>query len=146
MKPLKLVTNAGVAPELAEEGVAPKREEELGIPIKGIPHVGVCISDLKRSVKFYEMLGFAKEKDRGLNKDAPVIMRHDSGVAINLSSQEDPNQNHLPITLEVDSLTKTRNFLRHNDINIADSYEDDTYQVVCVKDPDNNVIELNHYQ
>ena len=143
---IKIVRECWVAPELAEEGVAPKLEEVLGIPIKGITHVGVCISDLKRSVKFYETLGFAKEKDRGLNKDDPVIMRHGSGVAINLLSQEGSNHNYLPIALEVNSLTKTRAFLQHNDINISDSYEDDTHQVVCVKDPDNNVIELNHYQ
>jgi len=143
---IKVARECWVAPEVAEEGVAPKLKQVSGIPIKGITHVGVCISDLKRSVKFYEMLGFAKEDERSSSKDDPVTMRHGSGVAINLQSQEDANHNHLPIALEVDSLTKTRAFLQYNDINIADSYEDDMHQVVCVKDPDNNVIELNHYQ
>ena len=143
---IKIARLSWVAPELAEEGVAPKLEEVSGIPIKGIDHVGVYISDLKRSVKFYEMLGFAKEKDRSSTQDDPVIMRHGSGVAINLLSQKDSNHDYLPIALEVNSLSKTRAFLEYNDIDIADSYEDDVHQVVCVKDPDNNVIELNHYQ
>ncbi len=145
-KAIKVASTSWVAPELAEEGVAPKLEEVSGIPIKDIDHVGVCISDLKRSVRFYKMLGFAKEKDRGLTKDDRVIMRHGSGVAINLLSQEDRNHNYPSIALEVSSLSKTRAFLEYNDIDIADSYEDNAHQVVCIKDPDNNVIELNHYQ
>ena len=135
-----------VAPELAEDGVAPKLEEVSGIPIKDIDHVGICISDLERSMRFYEMLGFANEKEIGLTPDDPVIMRHGSGVTINLLNQKDSGHAHPPIALEVKSLSKTRAFLEYNGIDVVDTYEDDSCQRICVKDPDNNVIELNQYQ
>ncbi len=135
-----------VAPELAGEGVAPKLEEVSGIPIKNIDHVGICISDLERSVTFYEKLGFTKERDRGFDRGRPVIMRHNSGVEINLLHKKDRDHAYPPVALEINSLSQTRAFLEFNDIDIIDSYQDELHSVVCVKDPDDNVIELNHYQ
>jgi phosphoribosylformimino-5-aminoimidazole carboxamide ribotide isomerase len=140
---IKIASESRVAPELADVGVAPKLEEVFGIPINGITHVGVAVSDINRSVKFYEMLGFANENDTASNQDDLGPMRHGSGVAINLLRQTDSIHNHLPIALEVSSLTKTRAFLDYNEINVTDAYEDNIHQVVCVKDPDNNVIEFN---
>jgi phosphoribosylformimino-5-aminoimidazole carboxamide ribotide isomerase len=140
---IKIASESRVAPELADVGVAPKLEEVFGIPINGITHVGVAVSDINRSVKFYEMLGFANENDTASNQDDLGPMRHGSGVAINLLRQADSIHNHLPIALEVSSLTKTRAFLDYNEINVTDAYEDNIHQVVCVKDPDNNVIEFN---
>ncbi|MFT5136087.1 MAG: phosphoribosylformimino-5-aminoimidazole carboxamide ribotide isomerase [Arenicella sp.] len=140
---IKIGIESRVAPELAELGVAPKLEEIFGIPINGITHVGVGTSDLKRSIEFYEMLGFAQEDDTGVKQYDSVVMRHGSGVAINLLSKTDSIKNRLPISLEVSSLTKTRAFLEYNDVDVSDSYKDNIHQVVCVKDPDNNVIELN---
>ena len=143
---IKIARESEVPSELAEVGVAPKLEEGLGIPIQRVAHVSVGVSDLKRSVKFYQKLGFAKDRHSALNAGAPVIMRHGSGVAINLLSQADPSHHYGAIALEVSSLAKTRAVLQHNDIGIADSYESDTHHVVCIKDPDNNVIELHNYQ
>jgi phosphoribosylformimino-5-aminoimidazole carboxamide ribotide isomerase len=143
---IKVARGSSVAPELAEEGVAPYQEEVSGIPIKDICHVGICISDLERSVQFYEMIGFSKEKDRGFSQGNSVIMRHNSGVAINLLNLKAGDHIYPPITLEISSLTRTRAFLEYNDIEIADFYEDETRSVVCVKDPDNNVLEFIHYQ
>ena len=73
-------------------------------------------------------------------------MRHGSGVAINLLNQKGSGHAHPPIALEVKSLSKTRAFLEYNGIDVVDTYEDDSCQRICVKDPDNNVIELNQYQ
>jgi phosphoribosylformimino-5-aminoimidazole carboxamide ribotide isomerase len=140
---IKIGIESRVAPELAEVGVAPKLEEVFGVPINGITHVSVGASDLRRSTEFYEMLGFAQEDDTGVKQNDSVIMRHGSGAAINLVSKTDSIQHHLPIALEVSSLTKTRAFLEYNDVNVSDSYEDNIHQVVCVRDPDNNVIEFN---
>ena len=143
---IKVARGSSVAPELAEEGVAPYHEEVSGIPIKDIYHVGICISDLDRSVKFYEMIGFSKEKDHGFSRGNSVTMRHNSGVAINLLNLKAGDHIYPSIALEINSLTRTRAFLEYNDIEIADSYEDDTRSVVCVKDPDDNVLEFIHYQ
>jgi phosphoribosylformimino-5-aminoimidazole carboxamide ribotide isomerase len=140
---IKIASESRVAPELAEVGVAPKLEEIFGIPINGITNVGVGVSDPIKSVKFYEMLGFAMEDNTASNQDNLVIMRHGSGVAINLVSQSGSIPGDLPIALEVSSLTQTRAFLDYNEINITDAYKDNIHQVVCVKDPDNNVIEFN---
>lgn len=143
---IKVARMSWVAPELAEEGVAPKLAEVSGIPIKDIDHVSVYIGDLERSVQFYERLGFAKEKEIHTTKDDNVIMRHGSGVEINLLNQKGSGQYHPPIALEVNSVAQTRIFLEYNDIGVVDSYQDDTRTVLCLKDPDNNIIELNHYQ
>ena len=143
---IKIARESRVAPELAEVGVAPQLDQVAGIPINGITNVGVGISDIRRSVKFYEMLGFAKQEQNPLNKGDQVIMRHGSGVAINLVTEDSGIHHDLPIALEVSSLTKTRAFLQHNKIDIVDSYEDYAHRFICVKDPDNNLIELNQYQ
>jgi phosphoribosylformimino-5-aminoimidazole carboxamide ribotide isomerase len=143
---IKIARESEVAPELADLGVAPKLEEVSGIPIKGITYISVGISDLQRSVDFYQKLGFSAEDQRGLNEGDAVIMSHSSGVAINLLSQQNAVANYPPIALEVSSLTQTRASLQHNEITIADSYENDTYQTICIKDPDNNLIELNRLQ
>ncbi|MFT4635132.1 MAG: phosphoribosylformimino-5-aminoimidazole carboxamide ribotide isomerase [Arenicella sp.] len=143
---IKIARESRVAPELAEMGVAPQLDQIAGIPINGITNVGVGISDIRRSVKFYEMLGFAKQEQSTLNKGDQVIMRHGSGVAINLVTEETNIQHVLPIALEVSSLTKTFASLEHNKIDIVYSYEDYAHRCICVKDPDNNLIELNHHQ
>jgi phosphoribosylformimino-5-aminoimidazole carboxamide ribotide isomerase len=135
-----------VAPEVAEQGVAPKLEEISGIPIQGINHVGVYVSDLDRSVSFYEQLGFTKEADRGFNKGRPVVMRHHSGIAINLINQaERGNAGQAQIALEVSSLSQTRAFMDYNGIPMENPRDDDGSGPVFVKDPDNNLIELNRF-
>lgn len=135
-----------VDPELATEGVAPKLEEVSGIPIKNIDHVGIFTSNLDRSVKFYEMLGFSYLENRGFEHGNPVVMRHDSGVAINLLNQKGQEHTHSHVALEVRSLAQTQAFLDDNDIAVADSSDDGTKAKISVKDPDDNLIELDHYR
>lgn len=143
---IELARTSRIAPELANEGVAPKHEETSGIPIKHIDHVGIFVNDLERSVKFYQNLGFVQEKDDGFYEGKPVVMRHHSGVAINLLHPEKRTQSHTQIALEVASLSRTRAFMEYNDIAIADSYDHGTKGALYIKDPDDNVIELNRYR
>lgn len=144
---IKVARASSVAPEVAEQGIAPRLEEVSGIPIQNIDHVGIYISDLDRSVKFYEKLGFDKEEDRGFGEGRPVVMRHYSGVAINLFNQSGGDTgSHAQIALEVGSLSQTRAFMEYNGIEMENAREDDGSGAVHIKDPDNNLIELDRYR
>lgn len=143
---IKTARASRVAPEIAEQGVAPKFEEVSGIPIKNIDHVGIFISDLERSVAFYQNLGFDKEEDRGFNQGEPVVMRHHSGVAINLLDQKKRDKGHTQIALEVSSLSQTRAFMEYNGIEITNSFSDESGGTIYIKDPDQNLIELDRYR
>jgi len=133
-----------VAPEVAEQGVAPRIEEVAGIPIQGIHHVGIFISDLDRSVEFYKRLGFDKEEDRGFRKGRPVVMRHQSGVAINLLDQSGHDRGgYAHIALDVGSLNQARAFMEYNGIEMENADNDDGSGAVYIKDPDDNLIELD---
>ncbi len=138
---IEVARTSRIAPELANEGVAPKHDEVSGIPIKNIDHVGIFVSDLERSLKFYETLGFIKEEGQG----EPILIRHPSGVTIKLLHHKDRRQSHTQIALEVSSLSQTRAFMEYNGIGIADSYDHGTKGAVCIKDPDDNLIELARY-
>ena len=140
---IEVARTSHIAPELANEGVAPKLEAVSGIPIKNIDHVGIFVSDLDRSLKFYETLGFIKKEGLGFSQGKPVLMRHPSGVAIKLLHHEDRSKSPTQIALRVSSLAQTRAFMEYNGIGIADSYDYGTKGVVCIKDPDDNLIELH---
>jgi len=144
---IHLARTSRVAPELAEQGVAPKLEEVAGIPIKAIDHVGIYVSDLDRSIGFYEMLGFEKEVDHGFQRGRPVVMRHHSGVAINLLNESQRMaQGQTQIALEVSSLSQTRAFMEYNDIEITDTFDGETSGTIYIKDPDDNLLELDRYR
>lgn len=143
---IKVARASRVAPEIANEGVAPKLDEVSGVPIRSIDHVGIYISDLDRSMKFYEMLGFQKQEDHGFNKGKPVVMRHHSGVTINLFNKEHGKAGHTQIALEVSSLSQTRAFMEYNGIDIAHSFDHEGGGTVYIKDPDDNLIELDRYR
>jgi len=143
---IKVARASRVAPELAEQGVAPKLEEVSGVPIRNIDHVGIFVSDLDRSVEFYEMLGFEKEADRGFTEGRPVVMRHHSGVAINLLHEKRGAEGQTQIALEVSSLAQTRAFMEYNGIDITHDFDGETAGAIYIKDPDDNLIELDRYR
>lgn len=144
---IKVARASRVAPELAEEGVGPKLEEVSGIPIKSIDHVGITVTDLARSVKFYEMLGFEQVEDGGFEEGKPVVMRHYSGVTIKLLKRTNGAiQGGTQIALEVGSLSKTRAFMDYNDIEVTDTYDFESGGAIYIRDPDDNVIELDMYR
>ena len=143
---IEISSASQVDPELAHEGVAPMLNEVSGVPIKNFDYVGIYISNLDRSVKFYQALGFAREEGQGSSEGNSVVIRHHTGVAFNLMEQKDHNCAYPPVALEVASLSQTRAFLEYNEIDIVDTYDDGTRAAVYVKDPDENLIELNHYK
>ncbi len=143
---IQVARASSVAPEVAGQGVAPKLEEVSGIPIKNIDHVGIFISDLDQSVTFYETLGFEKVADRGFDKGKPVVMRHPSGVAINLFNRDDSKASPTQIALEVSSLSQTRAFMEYHGIDITHSFDHEGGGTVYIKDPDANLIELDRYR
>ncbi len=53
------------------------------IPILGLAHIGIRVHDLERSVRFYELLGFAKTAGP-LGPEPVAILEHPSGLEINL--------------------------------------------------------------
>ena len=64
------------------------------LKIKNVNHVGIRGSDKVKSVAFYELLGFEFKSDVGFEDGHPIIMRHPSGVVLNLlgpSNQCDTN-------------------------------------------------------
>ncbi len=75
-----------------------------------------------------------------------MTLRHKSGISVNLVNQRASGIKSPPLALEVNSVPQTRSFLEYNDIDIVDTYEDDGRTVLRLKDPDDNIIELNHYQ
>ena len=54
------------------------------LSIESVNHVGIRVSDRDRSVSFYETLGFENLGDVGFDQGHPVIMKHPSGVVLNL--------------------------------------------------------------
>ena len=53
------------------------------IPIVGLAHIGIRVHDLERSVRFYELLGFAKTAGP-IGPEPVAILDHPSGVEVNL--------------------------------------------------------------
>ena len=85
------------------------------IEIQGIEHIGIRIREKPRSLAFYEDLGFAVVADTGFEKGHPVIMRHPSGVVLNLlgPSTEEKNENVLmDIERRYSTLEDFNNFVK----------------------------------
>ena len=128
------------------------------LPIESVNHVGIRISDKTASVGFYQLLGFEFRSDAGFEQGHPIIMKHPSGVVLNLLGPAtvtdksnvlmDIEEKHPGIThvaLTVSSLDETRAFLEANDIAITGSFSFGTMSAVFIRDPDRNVIELDAY-
>ena len=126
--------------------------------IESVNHIGIRIKDKARSVAFYELLGFEFGTDAGFDDGHPIILKHPSGVVLNLlgpaNSTGDSNilmdvdEKHTGIThvaLTVGSLADARNFMSDNDIKITGSFSFGNMSAIFVRDPDRNVIELDAY-
>lgn len=133
-----------VAPELADEGVAPRRDEVSGIPVTSIDRVGIFTSDRERSAGFYEILGFSVEESGPAAADT-VVMRHHCGTAINLLPVEKSEMPPVRLALEVDSMARTKACLEFNDIPVIDVVDDETCCAIMIRDPDGNMIEFDRY-
>ena len=126
--------------------------------IESVNHIGIRIKDKTRSVAFYELLGFDFDTDAGFDDGHPIIMKHPSGVVLNLLGPAnasgdsnilmDVDDKHTGIThfaLTVSSLDDTMRFVSDNDIKITGSFSFGNMSAIFVRDPDRNVIELDAY-
>ena len=126
--------------------------------IKGVNHIGIRIIDRVRSVSFYSNLGFELVKDSGFAEGHPIIMKHPSGVVLNLLGpattseatnilmdidEKYPGYTHIALT--VASLEAAKEFMRQNDIEITGSFSFGRMSAIFIRDPDHNVIELDAY-
>ena len=124
--------------------------------VESISHIGIRVSDRSHSVAFYEMLGFKLIADHGFSEGHPVVMKHPSGVVLNLLglATEMVGQNILMdvdekyagythIALTVSSLKDARAFLKDHHIEETGSFSFEGMSAVFFRDPDRNVIELD---
>ncbi len=139
--------------------VAPNNKEKPHmLNIEAVNHIGVRVSNKSRSVTFYETLGFELLSDHGFEQGHPIVMRHPSGVVLNLLglAKDSVGTNVLMdvpelysgythIALTVDSLASAKEFLQHNKIEQTGSFSFQGMSAVFFRDPDKNVIELDAY-
>ena len=128
------------------------------LEIKAVNHVGIRIVEKDKSVAFYGKLGFEFLSDAGFEDGHPIIMKHPSGVVINLlgpaNASEgtnilmDVDEKHPGIThvaLTVSSIDHAKAFTEQNDIAITGSFSFGNMSAIFIRDPDRNVIELDAY-
>ncbi len=128
------------------------------LEIESVNHVGIRIRDKSVSVSFYEKLGFQLVQDIGFNQGHPVIMKHPSGVVLNLLGpattsdstnilmdvdEKYPGYTHFALT--VSSLDDAKDLMKTNGIEITGSFSFQKMSAIFVRDPDRNVIELDAY-
>ena len=126
--------------------------------IESVNHVGIRVADKARSVSFYESLGFKLLQDAGFEHGHPVIMKHPSGVVVNLLGpatagdggnilmdvdEKHPGYTHIALT--VSSLDVAKAFMTTNGIDITGSFSFKNMSAIFIRDPDRNVIELDAY-
>ena len=127
--------------------------------IESVNHIGIRVAKKKRSIAFYEKLGFEFTSDVGFEQGHPIIMKHPGGVVLNLlgptTVQNDENilmdisEKYAGIThvaLTVSSLEYTKKYLNDQQIDITGSFSFGNMSAVFIRDPDRNVIELDAYQ
>ena len=130
--------------------------EMLGI--EKVDHIGIRVSDKSVSIAFYERLGFQTLSDVGFERGHPIIMRHPSGVVINLLGPANtPNDKNIlmdvdekypgitHVSLRVGSIDAAREFLEKEGIPLSGQFSFRDLQAVFIRDPDRNVIELDAY-
>ncbi len=126
--------------------------------IQAVDHVGTHVSDKAVAISFYSVLGSVLVSDAGFEKGHPVIMRHESGVVLNLlgpatkgagenilmdGSDKFPGITH--VALRVESEAGAREFCEANAIPITGQFRFGAMSAIFIRDPDRNVIELDAY-
>ena len=125
------------------------------LEMKNVDHVGIRISDRKRSVKFYELLGFELIADGGFDQGHPLVMVHPSGINFNLlgpatarhgenvlmdEADKFPGITHVAIKMA--SAEDTEAFVEANNIPITGRRAFRGTKTIFIRDPDRNVLEL----
>ena len=129
------------------------------LPIEKVDHIGIRVSDKARSVEFYEGLGFETLMDVGFEQGHPIIMRHPSGVVLNLlgpsTAANDKNilmdvDEKFPgithVSFKVASMDAAKRVLRDRAIPLSGEFTFKGMHAVFIRDPDRNVIELDAYE
>jgi lactoylglutathione lyase len=132
--------------------------ESQMLPIESVNHIGIRVSDRRRSESFYRTLGFEPKSDTGFDEGHPIVMVHPSGVVLNLLGPAsvvgqgnvlmDVDDKHPGIThfaLTVSSIEASKAFMQEHDIEITGSFSFGNMSAVFMRDPDRNVIELDAY-
>ena len=128
------------------------------LDIKAVNHVGIRVKEKTRSISFYEDLGFELMSDVGFEKGHPVIMKHLSGVVINilgpanssdgtniLMDVDEKHPGYTHVALTVASLDDAKAFMAAKQIEITGSFSFANMSAIFIRDPDRNVIELDAY-
>ncbi len=128
------------------------------IAIQKIDHIGIRIRERQRSIAFYKELGFELIVDTGFEKGHPIIMRHPSGVVLNLlgPSTEEADENVLMdierrfagythMALKISSLADAEALLAEKGIEITGRFSFKDMIAIFIRDPDRNVIEFDQY-
>ncbi len=126
--------------------------------IEKVDHIGIRVSDKSVSIAFYERLGFRTLSDTGFEKGHPIIMRHPSGVVLNLLGPADmPNDKNIlmdvgekysgitHVSFKVASIAAAKQFLSEQGIALSGQFSFKDLRAVFIRDPDRNVIELDAY-
>ena len=123
--------------------------------ISALDHLGIRISDRDVAVSFYEKLGFAFVAGAAFEAGHPIVMRHSSGLVVNIlgpanAGQGDnilmdkadkyPGITHFAV--KVRSIEATEAFLKEACIPITSRRKFMGVSSVFIHDPDNNVIEI----
>jgi len=128
------------------------------INIQKIDHIGIRIHDRDRSVAFYQTLGFALIRDLGYDEGHPIMMRHLSGVVLNLLGPstveidenvlmdiEEKHAGYTHIALRVDSIDHAEGIFQQHHYPITGRIQFEKMRAIFIRDPDKNVIEFNEY-
>ena len=128
------------------------------ISIQKIDHIGIRIREKRRSIAFYEDLGFELIVDTGFEKGHPIMMEHPSGVVLNLlgPSSEDKDENVLMdiekryagythMALKIGSMMDAEAHFMERGIEITGRFSFKDMKAIFVRDPDRNVIEFDEY-
>ena len=124
--------------------------------IKGLDHVGIRVMEFDRAIDFYEKLGFSVIR-RDL-KEHVIVLKHNSGIEINLldSGNDDNHQKNILMdvdskypgythyAIEVDSAEGAKQYLESIGVIITEGPVTfgDGKTSIFVRDPDKNVIEF----
>ncbi len=125
------------------------------IEISNFDHIGIRISDRKKTVAFYELLGFELIADGGFDQGHPLVMLHPSGININLlgPATAKPGENILMdekpkypgithLAVKVKDAEATEAFVTANGIEITGRRDFRGTKTIFIRDPDRNVLEL----
>ena len=127
------------------------------INIENVDHLGIRVTDPKRALNFYKILGFELYKE--VDFDSVTIVKNPQGVEINfivngadlnngkniLMDVPEKHPGFTHVAFRVGSIIETLESLEENNITPSQgpvTFGDDGHVSVFIRDPDRNVIEL----